>query len=122
MKETFVESNPKILIFSQNTDADQLLRFLCNEKVKSLNWISKRAHVLAQTINFVLDSNENAKTGTLQVSGFLRGCSMSANQLVHLPNCGDFQLEKITLAKFGDQKMEDEEVLDTPDASQVNCL
>jgi pre-rRNA-processing protein TSR1 len=30
--------------------------------------------------------------GTLLVSGYLRGMNLSANQLVHLPDHGDFQL------------------------------
>ena len=29
------------------------------------------------------------------VSGYLRGGNMSANQLVHLPGFGDFQLKKV---------------------------
>jgi hypothetical protein len=29
------------------------------------------------------------------VSGYLRGGNMSANQLVHLPGLGDFQLKKV---------------------------
>ena len=35
--------------------------------------------------------------GTLKVSGFVRGTSLSVNSLVHLPGLGDFQLEQIDM-------------------------
>jgi len=37
-------------------------------------------------------------TGVLKVSGYVRGQSLSANQLVHLPGHGDFQLLQIDTA------------------------
>lgn len=33
--------------------------------------------------------------GTLKVTGYLRGISLSANQLIHIPGLGDFQLSQI---------------------------
>jgi len=34
-------------------------------------------------------------TGTLRVTGVVRGAPMSANRLVHIPNYGDYQVEKV---------------------------
>ena len=36
-------------------------------------------------------------TGTLKVSGFVRGCALSVNSLVHLPGLGDFQMQQIDM-------------------------
>lgn len=33
--------------------------------------------------------------GTLKVTGYLRGASLSVNQLVHIPGLGDFQMSQI---------------------------
>ena len=33
--------------------------------------------------------------GTLVVTGFLRGENLDVNRLIHIPNLGDFQVEKI---------------------------
>ncbi len=35
--------------------------------------------------------------GTLSVTGTIRGAPLSANRLVHIPNFGDFQIEKVCL-------------------------
>jgi len=46
-------------------------------------------------VGLFLQSNS---VGTLKVSGYLRGQALSANGLVHLPGCGDFQLLQIEAA------------------------
>ena len=33
--------------------------------------------------------------GMLSVTGIIRGAPLSANRLVHIPNYGDFQIEKV---------------------------
>lgn len=33
--------------------------------------------------------------GTLKITGYLRGASLSVNGLVHLPGIGDFQMSQI---------------------------
>lgn len=37
----------------------------------------------------------SADLGTLIVSGYLRGSSLSANDLIHIPGLGDFQMSQI---------------------------
>lgn len=34
-------------------------------------------------------------TGTLEVTGFLRGVPLNVNGLVHIPGLGDFQMNRI---------------------------
>ncbi len=36
-----------------------------------------------------------SRTGTLKVSGYLRGPSLSVHGLVHLPGWGDFQMSRL---------------------------
>lgn len=34
-------------------------------------------------------------SGTLKITGYLRGAALSVNSLVHLPGLGDFQMSQI---------------------------
>lgn len=38
---------------------------------------------------------QGANSGTLAISGYLRGQSLSVNSLVHIPGVGDFQMSEI---------------------------
>ena len=38
---------------------------------------------------------QSETTGTLKVSGYIRGQSLSVNSLVHIPGWGDFQMSQI---------------------------
>lgn len=44
-------------------------------------------------IDFVIKTLET--NGTLKVTGFLRGTSLSVNNLIHIPGLGDFQMSQI---------------------------
>lgn len=48
-------------------------------------------------LGYQLDSPE-AETGTLSVTGTIRGATLSADRLVHIPGWGDFQVDSITSA------------------------
>lgn len=50
--------------------------------------------MLAESIEYN-ESENNSDSGVLQVTGYLRGHSLSANSLVHIPGSGDFQLLKV---------------------------
>ena len=38
---------------------------------------------------------QEAQTGTLLLSGYVRGCNLSAAQNIHLPGLGDFAIEAV---------------------------
>lgn len=50
--------------------------------------------MLGDSLRFIPDSN--SENGTLIVSGYLRGRALNVNNLVHVPDVGDFQLIKVT--------------------------
>jgi pre-rRNA-processing protein TSR1 len=43
-----------------------------------------------------------SETGTLKVTGYIRGSALSANRLVHIQGLGDFQMEKIMSCPSGE--------------------
>ncbi|XP_060084844.1 pre-rRNA-processing protein TSR1 homolog [Ylistrum balloti] len=75
-------------------DALLVLRRITNHKLPTVFFRDNRPHLLAENIEFEIEGEES-EVGTLKMSGYLRGRSLSANALVHLPGWGDFQMLQI---------------------------
>ncbi|TRY93455.1 hypothetical protein DNTS_005315, partial [Danionella cerebrum] len=77
-------------------DATLLLRHLSAQKQRRLGFRSRRSHLIAQKASYVPNSSSNGTgLGTLCVSGYVRGCPLQVNRLVHITGHGDFQLSQI---------------------------
>ncbi|EDV24926.1 uncharacterized protein TRIADDRAFT_527, partial [Trichoplax adhaerens] len=75
-------------------DAQRILRIAATTKLQKITYREIRPYLLAETVEFnECDSSDN---GVLQVTGYLRGHSLSANNLVYIPGSGEYQLLKIT--------------------------
>lgn len=83
----------KIMCLDKNTDALNILRKIGNQKRRSVLYRDRRPHMLAENVEYVPDSE--GTMGTLKVTGYLRGNTLSVNGLVHLPGLGDFQMSQI---------------------------
>ena len=86
------------------TDAFTALRALCEGKPADVRWRENRPWVLADELIFNPHppndspqdgSAEVSNTGTLLVTGFVRGAPLNPDRLVHIPGYGDFQIEKV---------------------------
>uniref|UniRef100_A0A2P2HX46 Pre-rRNA-processing protein TSR1 homolog n=1 Tax=Hirondellea gigas TaxID=1518452 RepID=A0A2P2HX46_9CRUS len=75
-------------------DALMCLRQVGAQKQRSLFYRDHRPHILAEKIRYEEDK-DSASTGTLLVTGYLRGVPLSVNNLVHIPGWGDYQLSKV---------------------------
>lgn len=84
----------KVMTLDTNTDGLNLLRRIGGQKRKVLHNKSNRPHLLGEKYEYIPEMGED-NTGTLKVTGFLRGTPLSVNQLVHIPGLGDFQMEAI---------------------------
>jgi pre-rRNA-processing protein TSR1 len=89
---------PRVLTLDTVEDAAQVVRFLCDMKIKSVHWRECRPYLLAERIIFKAHP-ENPHVGTLLLTGYLRGNRLNPNNLVHLPDYGDFQVTKIELIR-----------------------
>uniref|UniRef100_A0A667Y6C9 Pre-rRNA-processing protein TSR1 homolog n=1 Tax=Myripristis murdjan TaxID=586833 RepID=A0A667Y6C9_9TELE len=82
-------------------DATLLLRHLSTQRQRKLGFRSRRAHLLAQHVTFTPNSSGEGTggaptgLGTLRVSGYIRGCPLQVDRLVHISGHGDFQLSQI---------------------------
>ncbi|KAG6820822.1 hypothetical protein H0H93_011116 [Arthromyces matolae] len=79
-------------IFDMHSSSDRLnaLRALSEGKPADVRWREGRSWVLGESAEW--------EDGRLKVTGVVRGSSLSPHRLVHLPNFGDFQIEKILSA------------------------
>ena len=85
----FVPSQSRIFDLDVSSDRINALRTLCEGKPSDVRWREGRAWMLAEDVQW--------DDGRLDVTGVVRGIPFSANRLVHLPNYGDFQVEKVRL-------------------------
>lgn len=84
----------KVMTLDSNTDGLNLLRRVGGQKRKVLHNKANRPHLFGEKVEYVAEMGEGG-VGTLRVTGFLRGVPLSANQLVHIPGLGDFQMSEI---------------------------
>jgi len=87
----------KVFSVDNNNDAVVLVRSLCNLKRRGSSVRDKRSHMLADKVEF-LENPDAGGSGTLAVTGYVRGQTLSVNRLVHISGWGDFQLDRIETA------------------------
>ncbi|XP_060114708.1 pre-rRNA-processing protein TSR1 homolog [Heteronotia binoei] len=87
---------PEAKLFPLNTEQESvlLLRHLATQKQRHLAFRDRRAHLLADAVEFVPGPG-GALVGTLKVSGYVRGRSLNVNSLVHIVGHGDFQMSQV---------------------------
>ncbi|OAD58581.1 Pre-rRNA-processing protein TSR1 like protein [Eufriesea mexicana] len=84
----------KVLELDTSIDAFNILRRISSQKQRTVSYKNKRAHLLAEEVKFKCNEN-STELGTLMISGYLRGVSLSVNGLIHIPELGDFQMSQI---------------------------
>ncbi|KAL9260891.1 Pre-rRNA-processing protein TSR1-like protein [Drosera capensis] len=80
---------------------DELHKFMWlfkEQRITAPHWRNQRAYVAAEKVDLVNDDPSSGKC-TVLLTGYLRGRSLSVNQLVHVSGAGDFQFSKIELLK-----------------------
>jgi len=112
----------KIYTLDSDADAINLVRMLGSQKRRSNMMRERRGNMMAESVKFVPGVDHDS--GSLELTGFVRGQDISVNRLIHIPGLGDFQLEKIE--KLADpcpisrkNEMEDISVLE-PDTTQAD--
>ncbi|MCI4385855.1 hypothetical protein PGIGA_G00055610 [Pangasianodon gigas] len=133
-------SEARLFPMDTEQDAVLLLRHLGAQKQRRLAFRSRRSHMLVQSASYTPSSRQEGTggpptgLGTLQVSGYVRGCPMQVNRLVHIAGHGDFQLSQIdaptdplpivtgTQRPVKPAKGQDEEMMDRGAGEEVRVL
>ncbi|KAL2720052.1 pre-rRNA-processing protein TSR1 [Vespula squamosa] len=87
---------PEEKVFHLDTSIDSLniLRRAGTQKQRTVSYKAKRPYLLAEDLKFI-SNKDSADLGTLMVTGYLQGLSLSANDLIHISGLGDFQMLQI---------------------------
>jgi len=83
----FVPTQTRIFDLHASSDKLNALRSLSEGKPTEVRWKEGRSTILGESVEW--------EDGTLKVTGVVRGSSLSANRLIHLPDFGDYQIEKV---------------------------
>lgn len=83
----------KVFQFDKDSDGLNLFRRIGNQKRRVLHHRERRPHMLSENTEYIL--GPDGATGTLKVSGYIRGMPLSVNGLVHISGLGDFQMSQI---------------------------
>ncbi|KAI0633223.1 ribosome biogenesis protein tsr1 [Trametes polyzona] len=119
----FVPSQSRVYDMHHGSDALNALRALCEGKPADVKWREGRSWVLAEAVEW-------KEGGVLGITGVVRGAHLSASQLIHLPNFGDFQIAEIRAAPLPRQSKSgavapmdiEPEVLAQPDEDEADSL
>lgn len=85
----------KVLVLDEGADRGVLLRTLATSAPKRVAWRDFRSWLVAEGAEY--NPSDDAH-GLLKVEGWVRGVSLSANRLVHIPDFGDYEVDRITYA------------------------
>ncbi|KAK0533871.1 ribosome biogenesis protein tsr1 [Tilletia horrida] len=93
----------KVHMLDDHAERGALLRTLASSTPKRVAWRDYRSWLINESAEWVSSPSDasntgNPEKGTLKLSGWVRGAPLSANRLVHLPDFGDFAVDRITLA------------------------
>ena len=77
-------------------DFKQIVRHVTDSALSTPVWRQQRPHVIASDAEFVCAPGR--MEGNLVVTGYIRHKALTAQQLIHVPGAGDFQIEKIESA------------------------
>ena len=87
----------KVHALDDHAERAALLRTLATATPKRVAWRDFRAWTVAESTEWT-PSSPDGQRGTLKVEGWVRGAPLSANRLVHIPDFGDFAIDRITYA------------------------
>ena len=91
----FVPSQTRVFDLHAQSDRLNAVRSLSEGKPRDVKWREGRSYMLSEDLSW--------EDGLLKVTGVARGAPLSANRLVHIPEHGDFQIEKVrrvSLARY----------------------
>ena len=82
----------KVMAADTAVDFRQVVRHVTDSAVSAPGWRQQRAHVIAEGATY-----DDAR-GELVLTGYVRHKGLTAQQLIHVPGAGDFQISRIEAA------------------------
>ncbi|CAD6227602.1 GSCOCG00001280001-RA-CDS [Cotesia congregata] len=82
----------KTQTLNNSIDAYNALRVVSEQEQQSIFYRNNRPHFISERFDYCPETDDK---GTLKLTGYLRGTTLSANGLVHIIGVGDFQMSQI---------------------------
>lgn len=83
----------KVQVLEEDASRSLLVRTLATTAPKRVAWRDFRSWLVAEDASF--EPTECGERGQLRLTGWIRGAPMSANRLMHIPDFGDFAVDRI---------------------------
>ncbi|KAF9511720.1 hypothetical protein BS47DRAFT_1372958 [Hydnum rufescens UP504] len=90
----------RVYDLSSPAEATNVARCFCEGRPNRVRWRESRPWVLVDSLGWEENGSLNigafneTRLGTLRASGIIRGSPLSADRLIHVPNFGDYEIEK----------------------------
>lgn len=99
----------KISSLDSKSDCSNLVRSICTASTKGIRWRDDRSWMLVENINWA-PQVEGSSVSNVTLTGTIRGKSLNADRLVHVPGWGDYQINSIKQQAAQGQKRKAEEM------------
>ncbi|KAJ1675895.1 ribosome biogenesis protein tsr1 [Spiromyces aspiralis] len=93
----FFPDQDKLFTADSQQESLNIVRAITSQVPRQVQWRDTHPYIVADQVEFAPDLSDQ-NVGRLAITGYLRGMPLSANRLIHIPNYGDFQIEKILSA------------------------
>lgn len=107
----------KISSLDSKSDCSNLVRSICTASTKGIRWRDDRSWMLVENINWA-PQVEGSSVSNVTLGGTIRGKSLNADRLVHVPGWGDYQINSIKQQAAQGQKRKAEEMEVTEPAKE----
>lgn len=90
----FFPDYEKLFVTERPSDALNLLRSVCQKLPRPVSWRDERGYMVADSVNTAVKEGSTDE-GYLVIEGTVRGAGFSADNLVSLPDVGEFAIGRI---------------------------
>ncbi|KAG8958350.1 hypothetical protein FRC03_009210 [Tulasnella sp. 419] len=94
----FSPSQARVHDLTVPSNALNAARAVCEGRPNLIRWREGRSYLLGESVEWESQTDDNVGKGILKVTGVIRGAPLSAKRLVHIPDFGDFQVDKVMSA------------------------
>jgi pre-rRNA-processing protein TSR1 len=85
----YIPTIERVFASDDPSEASVVMRILCTGIPTGIRWREQRSYVFPE------DWRWDDKEKMVVVSGTIRGKPLQVDRLIHIPSCGDFQIDKV---------------------------
>ncbi|KAK5171598.1 hypothetical protein LTR04_001136 [Oleoguttula sp. CCFEE 6159] len=122
----FFPAQEKVHSLDSRQECANVVRSLCTVTPKGVRWREDRSWMLVEEARWPTSEGNQTESatlsGTVVLTGVVRGRGLKADRLVQVGDWGDFQIEKIVAAPLESKRRGKEDAMAVEEASEENAL